>query len=316
PEEVQKAVVHTIPGLERAVFMRTAYAIEYDCCDPTQLLPSLGFRSIPGLFGAGQFNGTSGYEEAAAQGLIAGINAARFVQGKEPLILPRSSSYIGTLIDDITVKGTDEPYRVMTSRSEYRLLLRQDNAKKRLTAYGREAGLVTDEAYEAYLREETAVEAETERLRTTSLRPSEQLNALLESAGYPPASGSIPMAELLRRPNIFLQDLYGLEEDPAELSPSVRRRVENELKYEGYIRRQMEEVERASRLESKQIPPDLVYDGIKGMRLEARQKLSERRPATVGIASRIPGVSPADISVLLVALTQYGKGDENRGTDA
>ncbi len=316
PEEVQKAFVHTIPGLERAVFMRTAYAIEYDCCDPTQLLPSLGFRSIPGLFGAGQFNGTSGYEEAAAQGLIAGINAARFVQGKEPLILPRSSSYIGTLIDDITVKGTDEPYRVMTSRSEYRLLLRQDNAKKRLTAYGREAGLVTDEAYEAYLREETAVEAETERLRTTSLRPSEKLNALLESAGYPPAAGSIPMAELLRRPNIFLQDLYGLEEDPPELSPSVRRRVENELKYEGYIRRQMEEVERASRLESKQIPPDLVYDDIKGMRLEARQKLSERRPATVGIASRIPGVSPADISVLLVALTQYGKGDENRGTDA
>ena len=316
PEEVQKAFVHTIPGLERAVFMRTAYAIEYDCCDPTQLLPSLGFRSIPGLFGAGQFNGTSGYEEAAAQGLIAGINAARFVQGKEPLILPRSSSYIGTLIDDITVKGTDEPYRVMTSRSEYRLLLRQDNAKKRLTAYGREAGLVTDEAYGAFLREEAAVEAETERLRTTSLRPSEKLNALLESAGYPPAAGSIPMAELLRRPNVSLQDLYGLEEDPPELSPSVRRRVENELKYEGYIRRQMEEVERASRLESKQIPPDLVYDGIKGMRLEARQKLSERRPATVGIASRIPGVSPADISVLLVALAQYGKGDENRGTDA
>ena len=316
PEEVQKAFVHTIPGLEHAVFMRTAYAIEYDCCDPTQLLPSLGFRSIPGLFGAGQFNGTSGYEEAAAQGLIAGINAARFVQGKEALILPRSSSYIGTLIDDITVKGTDEPYRVMTSRSEYRLLLRQDNAKKRLTAYGREAGLVTDEAYGAFLREETAVEAETERLRTTSLRPSEKLNALLESAGYPPAAGSIPMAELLRRPNIFLQDLYGLEEYPPELSPSVRRRVENELKYEGYIRRQMEEVERASHLESKQIPPDLVYDDIKGMRLEARQKLSERRPATVGIASRIPGVSPADISVLLVALAQYGKGDENRGTDA
>ena len=315
PEEVQKAFVHTIRGLEHAVFMRTAYAIEYDCCDPTQLLPSLAFRAIPGLFGAGQFNGTSGYEEAAAQGLIAGINAARFVLGKEPLILPRSSSYIGTLIDDITVKGTDEPYRVMTSRSEYRLLLRQDNAKKRLTAYGRDVGLVTDEAFEAFLKEEEAVEAETERLRSTSLRPSEALNDLLTSAGYPAATGSIPMAELLRRPNIYLQDLYKLEEAPPDLSASVRRRVENELKYEGYIRRQMEEVERASHLESKQIPPDLVYEDIRGMRLEARQKLSERRPATVGIASRIPGVSPADISVLLVALAQYGKGDEHRGTN-
>ena len=306
PEEVQKAFVHTIPGLEHAVFMRTAYAIEYDCCDPTQLLQTLEFRSIPGLYGAGQFNGTSGYEEAGAQGLVAGVNAALAVQGKEPMILPRSSGYIGTLIDDITVKGTDEPYRVMTSRSEYRLLLRQDNAKKRLIEYGRKAGLVTDEAYAAY---RAAVQAETDRLTSESFRPSPALNALLEKRGYAPVSGALNKCELLRRPNVTLDDIYALEEKAPEDRPakSVCRRVENELKYEGYIRRQMEDVERMSRLETKQIPAGIDYNAIQGMRLEARQKLSERRPATVGIASRIPGVSPADISVLLVALAQYGK---------
>ena len=308
PEEVQKAFVHTIPGLERAVFMRTAYAIEYDCCDPTQLLPTLEFRSFPGLYGAGQFNGTSGYEEAAAQGLVAGVNASLAVRNEEPMILPRSSSYVGTLIDDITVKGTDEPYRVMTSRSEYRLLLRQDNAKKRLIDYGRASGLVTEDAYRQYLLEETAVENEKARLASEHFRPTEELNALLEERGYPRTNGSVSKAELLRRPNVFLRDLYALEEPSSipSLPVSVLRRVENEVKYEGYIRRQMEDVERASRLESKQIPEGLDYAGIRGMRLEARQKLAERRPATVGIASRIPGVSPADISVLLVALAQYG----------
>ena len=313
PEEVQKEFVHTIPGLEHAVFMRTAYAIEYDCCDPTQLDQTLAFRSIPGLYGAGQFNGTSGYEEAAAQGLVAGVNASLFVRGKEPMVLPRSSGYVGTLIDDITVKGTDEPYRVMTSRSEYRLLLRQDNAKKRLIEYGRAAGLVTDDAYEAFLEEERMVEDEKERLLSERFHHSDKLEQLLEDRGYPKLAGGIQKAELLRRPGISLADLYELEGAGApKLPPSVLRRVENEIKYEGYIRRQLEDVEKSAKLEEKRIPEDLDYNAILGMRLEARQKLSERRPATVGIASRVPGVSPADISVLLVALAQYGnerKGD-------
>lgn len=307
PEEVQKELVHTIRGLTHCVFMRTAYAIEYDCCDPTLLTPSLGFRTIPGLYGAGQFNGTSGYEEAAAQGLVAGVNAALYCKGEPPFVLSRGESYIGMLIDDITLKGADEPYRVMTSRSEYRLLLRQDNAKERLTPYGRRLGLVGDEAYEAFLREEEQKNAEAERLKTAFLKPSPALNALLESKGFPAVTGSVCEGELLKRPGILLEELYALEESPPSLPASVRKRVETECKYEGYIRRQEEEVGRFARLESKRIPDGLDFEAIAGLRLEARQKLSAQRPDTVGKASRIPGVSPADISVLLVALAQYGK---------
>ncbi len=307
PEEVQKQFVHTIRGLEHCVFMRTAYAIEYDCCDPTQLNTGLQFRSISGLFGAGQFNGTSGYEEAAAQGLVAGINAALYCKQEPPLLLSRSESYIGTLIDDITVKGTDEPYRVMTSRSEYRLLLRQDNAKERLIGYGRRVGLVSDAAYNAYTAEDMQKRKEISRLLQEHFRPSESLDRLLAARGYAPAPSGINKAELLRRPFLTLEDLYTLEEQPPLLPPSVRRRVETELKYEGYIKRQLEEVRRFARMEEKRIPPGLDFSTIGGLRLEARQKLSELRPETVGKASRIPGVSPADISVLLVALSQPEK---------
>lgn len=307
PEEVQKQLVHTIRGLEHCVFMRTAYAIEYDCCDPTQLDATLQFRAIRGLFGAGQFNGTSGYEEAAAQGLIAGINAALLCKGEPPLVLSRGESYIGTMIDDITVKGTDEPYRVMTSRSEYRLLLRQDNAKERLIGYGRRVGLVSEETYNAFLAEDEQKKQEIDRLLREHFSPSEALDKLLTERGYAAAPSGIGKAELLRRPFLTLDDLYALEDDPPVFSPSVRRRVETELKYEGYIKRQLEEVRRFSRMEEKQIPPDMDFASIGGLRLEARQKLAERRPETIGKASRIPGVSPADISVLLVALAQYGK---------
>lgn len=315
PEDVQKQLVHTIRGLEHCVFMRTAYAIEYDCCDPTQLDATLQFRAIRGLFGAGQFNGTSGYEEAAAQGLVAGINAALLCKGEPPLILSRGESYIGTMIDDITVKGTDEPYRVMTSRSEYRLLLRQDNAKERLIEYGRRVGLVSEETFAAYLAEDAQKKQEIERLLREHLSPSEALDRLLTERGYAPAPAGIGKAELLRRPFLTLDDLYALEETPPVLSPSVRRRVETELKYEGYIKRQLEEVNRFARMEEKQIPPDLDFSSIGGLRLEARQKLAERRPETVGKASRIPGVSPADISVLLVALAQYGNEHKKGGQD-
>lgn len=307
PEDVQKQFVHTIKGLEHCEFMRTAYAIEYDCCDPTQLEATLQFRQIAGLFGAGQFNGTSGYEEAAAQGLVAGINAALLCKGEPPLTLSRAESYIGTLIDDITVKGTDEPYRIMTSRSEYRLLLRQDNTKERLMQYGRRVGLVTDAAYEAFLQEDALKQQEIARLCSEHLRPSPELDALLARHGYAPCRNGIGKADLLRRPLFQLADLYTLEEQPPNLPLSVQRRVETELKYEGYIKRQLEEVQRFSRMEEKQIPPDLDFDTIGGLRLEARQKLTELRPETVGKASRIPGVSPADVSVLLVALAQYGQ---------
>ncbi len=304
PEEVQKAFVHTIKGLEHCVFMRTAYAIEYDCCDPTQLDACLRFRKIQGLFGAGQFNGTSGYEEAAAQGLIAGINAALLCKGEPPLTLSRSESYIGTMIDDITVKGTDEPYRVMTSRSEYRLLLRQDNAKERLIAYGRRVGLVTEQTYGAFLQSNAQKKQEIERLQKEHLPHSEALDALLSSKGYDPAPNGINKADFLRRPFLTLADLYALEKDPPRLPLSVCRQVETELKYEGYIKRQTEEVRRFARMENKKIPRGMDYARIGGLRLEARQKLAELQPETVGKASRIPGVSPADISVLLVALAQ------------
>ncbi len=313
PEEVQKAFVHTVKGLEHCVFMRTGYAIEYDCCDPTQLKPTMEFRHIGGLFGAGQFNGTSGYEEAAAQGLVAGINAALLCKGEEPLVLSRSESYIGTMIDDITVKGTDEPYRVMTSRSEYRLLLRQDNAKERLIGYGRRVGLVGDDVYEAFLQEDEQKKQEILRLCHSHLPASAELDALLNEKGYAPAPTGLNKGDFLRRPFLTLEDLYRLEGAVPDLPLSVRRRVEVELKYEGYIKRQLEEVKRFAKMEEKQIPHDLDFHAIGGLRLEARQKLSEVRPETVGKASRIPGVSPADISVLLVALAQ--RGHENGSFD-
>ncbi len=311
PEEVQKEFVHTIKGLEHCVFMRTGYAIEYDCCDPTQLKPTMEFKHIRGLFGAGQFNGTSGYEEAAAQGLVAGINAALLCKGKEPLVLSRSESYIGTMIDDITVKGTDEPYRVMTSRSEYRLLLRQDNAKERLIGYGRQVGLVNDTAYAAFLKEDEQKKQEILRLSHSHLPASEDLDALLGERGYASAPAGLNKADFLRRPFLTLEDLYKLEGSTPDLPFSVKRRVEVELKYEGYIKRQLEEVKRFAKMEEKQIPKDLDFHAIGGLRLEARQKLSEVRPETVGKASRIPGVSPADISVLLVALAQRGQYDKD-----
>ncbi len=307
PEDVQKQLVHSIRGLEHCVFMRTAYAIEYDCCDPTQLDATLQFRTIRGLFGAGQFNGTSGYEEAAAQGLVAGINAALLCKGEPPLLLSRAESYIGTMIDDITVKGTDEPYRIMTSRSEYRLLLRQDNAKERLIGYGKRVGLVSDEAYQAFLTEDGQKKRELDRLQKEHLPPSTSLDAVLTAHGYAPAPAGLGKAEFVRRPFLTLGDLYTLEETPPALSKSVRKRVEVELKYEGYIKRQAEEVKRFARMEEKRIPSDIDFQSIGGLRLEARQKLTERRPETVGKASRIPGVSPADVSVLLVALAQYGR---------
>ena len=303
PEDVQKAVVRSIRGLENAVFMRTAYAIEYDCCDATQLRPTLEFRDIAGLYGAGQFNGSSGYEEAAAQGLVAGINAARTVQGKDEFVLLRSEAYIGALIDDLVTKGTNEPYRIMTSRSEYRLLLRQDNAKARLTPRGREIGLVDDTHWEAFLAEQKAVEDELSRLRGETLPQSGARDALLVKNGYEPVAGGIRKAELLRRPGVTLADIYALE-GCTPPDAFAARRAEIEIKYEGYIQKQLAEVARQSAAEHRRIPPDVDYSRIRGLRLEAAQKLSAMRPETVGRASRISGVSPADVAVLLLYLKE------------
>lgn len=303
PEDVQKAVVRSIRGLENAVFMRTAYAIEYDCCDATQLRPTLEFRDIAGLYGAGQFNGSSGYEEAAAQGLVAGINAARTVQGKDEFVLLRSEAYIGALIDDLVTKGTNEPYRIMTSRSEYRLLLRQDNAKARLTPRGREIGLVDDTHWEAFLAEQKAVEDELSRLRGETLPQSGARDALLVKYGYEPVAGGIRKAELLRRPGVTLADIYALE-GCTPPDAFAARRAEIDIKYEGYIQKQLAEVARQSAAEHRRIPPDVDYSRIRGLRLEAAQKLSAMRPETVGRASRISGVSPADVAVLLLYLKE------------
>ncbi|PKM62898.1 MAG: tRNA uridine-5-carboxymethylaminomethyl(34) synthesis enzyme MnmG [Firmicutes bacterium HGW-Firmicutes-21] len=305
PEEVQKKAVRTIKGLERVVFMRTAYAIEYDCCDPTQLLPTLEFKRINGLYGAGQFNGSSGYEEAAAQGLVAGINASLKIKGKEPLILLRSESYIGTLIDDLVTKGTSEPYRIMTSRSEYRLLLRQDNAKVRLIEKGREAGLVGERAYNEYKATQNILESEIKRLRSETIPCTTELNRLLSGYGYEEINFGIRKAELLKRPLIKIEDIYSLEENTPDIPQSVKKRVEIEIKYEGYIKKQLAEVERFRKLEEKRLPPDIDYKIIKGIRIEAAQKLDKIRPESIGQASRISGISPADISVLLIYLAQY-----------
>ena len=301
PTDVQQRMLRSLAGFENAEIMRYAYAIEYDCVDPTELCATLEFKAISGLFGAGQFNGTSGYEEAAAQGLVAGINAALKVRGEEPMILPRASSYIGTLIDDLVIKGTNEPYRMMTSRSEYRLLLRQDNADLRLTPIGHRVGLVGEERYARFLAKKEAQEREAARLEKVYIPPV-QANPFLESLGMPSVSTGISLAELLRRPAVTYEALAVLDPDRPALTRRERQAVEVAVKYEGYIKRQVAEVERTARLESRRLPDDIDYTAIRGLRIEATQKLSRIRPATLGQASRISGVSPADISVLLVWL--------------
>ena len=301
PTDVQYEMLHSLTGFENAEIMRYAYAIEYDCADPTQLEASLEYKSIKGLFGAGQFNGTSGYEEAAAQGLVAGINAALSVKGKEPMILDRSGSYIGTLIDDLVTKGTNEPYRMMTSRSEYRLLLRQDNADLRLTPIGHEVGLIDDERYARFLEKKSMTEREIERLESTHVSPA-LANPELEARGFVAINSGASLAELLRRPSLTYADLAAIDKKRPVLPRSVIATAEISIKYEGYIKRQNAEVRRHAALEEKKLPADIDYKTIKGLRIEAAQKLDKIRPKTVGQASRISGVNPADISVLLIYL--------------
>lgn len=301
PVDIQRQMLRSLSGFSKAEIMRYAYAIEYDCVDPTELLATLEFKEIKGLYGAGQFNGTSGYEEAAAQGLIAGLNASLALRGMEPLILSRSESYIGTLIDDLVTKGTNEPYRMMTSRSEYRLLLRQDNADARLTPKGHAAGLISDERFHAFEAKQDAIQKETARLEQIHLSPA-LLNPFLEQAGLPPVSTGFSLAELLKRPQITYESLSVLDADRPKLPLRVIQTVEINIKYEGYIKRQIAEVARHKKLEAKTIPADLDYRQIIGLRIEARQKLESVRPLTIGQASRISGVNPADISVLLIYL--------------
>lgn len=307
PEDVQVEMYRSISGLEHMQMMRNAYAIEYDCCNPLDLLPTLEFIKVKGLYGAGQFNGTSGYEEAAAQGLIAGINAALSVQGKEPLILDRGSSYIGTLIDDLTSKGCMDPYRMMTSRSEFRLILRQDNADKRLTPIGYKIGLVSKERYDAMCEKYRMVEEEIVRLNKVILPPSEELNSLLTQNGTAPLVTGARLADLIRRPQITYEMLAPFDKNRPNLPHAVWEQAEIEIKYEGYIRRQLAQVEQMRRLEDRPLSPDTPYHEIENLRLEAREKLSRVRPLSVGQASRISGVNPADISVLLVWLEKNKK---------
>ena len=304
PEEVQIELYKTVPCLKDVKIMRNAYAIEYDCVDPTAMRATLEMKDFPNLYGAGQFNGSSGYEEAAAQGLIAGINAALKVQGKEPLVLSRASSYIGTLIDDLVTKGCSDPYRMMTSRSEYRLLLRQDNADERLMPTGRKLGLIDDKTYAAFKLRKEQKEREIERLKTAFLAPNADLNHLLEQNGTAPISTGTRLSDLVKRPQISYDMLAPFDKERPELPFSVREKVETEIKYEGYIARQQAQVNEMLRLEGKAIPNDIDYSAVYGLRLEAVEKLNKIRPANIGQASRISGVSPADISVLLIYLAK------------
>ena len=304
PEDVQYAMYRSVPGLEHAKIVRNAYAIEYDCIDARQLKSTLEFKNIEGLFSGGQFNGSSGYEEAAAQGLIAGINAARKLQGKEGIIIDRSQGYIGVLIDDLVTKESHEPYRMMTSRAEYRLLLRQDNADLRLTKTGYEVGLIDEERYQNLLRKEQMIDAEIERVERTNIGTSEKIQKVLESFGSTPLNSGTTLAELIRRPELSYEKLADIDEKRPELPYDVEEQVNINIKYDGYIRRQMRQVEQFKKLENKKIPDDINYDDIQSLRIEAKQKLNAIRPASIGQASRISGVSPADVSVLLVYLKQ------------
>ena len=313
PEDVQIALYHTIPGLEKAEFTRPAYAIEYDCIDPSNLKLSLEYRGIDGLFMAGQINGTSGYEEAACQGLIAGINSAQKIKGKEPLILDRTQGYIGVLIDDIVTKGTNEQYRMMTSRAEYRLLLRQDNADLRLTQIGHEIGLISDERYKKFKEKEQNINNEIKRLKELTVRPTKEVNEILKNNGTSELTTGTKMAELLKRTELDYEKLAPIDEERPKLTKQEKEEVEIQIKYEGYIKMQEAQVEKFKKLETKMLPENIDYENIKGISLEARQKLNKFKPRSIGQASRISGVSPADISVLLVYLQQLkdeGKNNE------
>lgn len=313
PQDVQLAVLQSIIGLENAKVQRTAYAIEYDCLEPTELNAALQIRKVPGLYAAGQINGSSGYEEAAAQGLLAGVNAARSLKGKEAIVLGRDQAYIGVLIDDLITKGTKEPYRMMTSRAEYRLILRQDNADLRLTAIGREIGLVDDLRWENFVAKKAAIEGELERLRKTRIKPDADTNAYLESLGTSGLHGGISLAELLRRPQIDYETLAPLDPNRPQLSAAVRYEVNVELKYEGYIQLEEQRIAQQAHLEKRLIPATFDYSAIKGLRNEAQEKLQRYQPNSVGQASRISGISPADISVLLIYLERFQRGARDEG---